>query len=450
MPILTAQERLGSVIAGRYRVQRVLANGGMSVLFEARDERARRDVALKLLRAEDCIEDRKRARFLQEMRLTAELRHPHVVDVLDLGEDKDGAPFLVMELMHGHSLQAELDERVSLGFEQALSLTLPVMEALAAVHAAGVVHRDVKPDNIFLQLDARKSITPKLLDFGIAKTAEASLNTRTGAVLGTPHYMAPEQLLAAVVGPGADIWAIGAVLFRMLSGRVPFYAASSGEVIAKLARDPAPALRVPGLAPAICTAIDRALMRDPADRYPSMQEFATALVLCARENGFAAVHEPALPPAALSSRHTLNRTLTAPSQSVGRPRGRFAPWLALAAGGALIVALAAWRSVAEPASAPQPAPIAPMAIEPAAPPLPAPTVLAAGPGAEPTPPAPSVDSTRAATGVSAPQATSARRPPHKPRPLPSARSPEPVRPNDSAARFVPSREPGDLPVAVQW
>ena len=153
MPILTVQERIGTRVAGRYRIERLLARGGMSVLFEARDTRTHRSVAVKLLKTEDCVDERRVARFLQETRLTAELRDLHVVDVLDLGQEDTGAPYLVMELLHGRSLQAELDARGTLGIEEALATLLPVMAALAAVHSAGVIHRDVKPDNIFLHLD---------------------------------------------------------------------------------------------------------------------------------------------------------------------------------------------------------------------------------------------------------------------------------------------------------
>jgi serine/threonine-protein kinase len=329
VPILTAQERLGTRLGGRYRVDRLLATGGMSVLFEARDLRAHRSVALKLLRAEDCVEEPRKARFLQEMRLTAELRHAHVVDVLDLGEDDNGIPYLVMELLHGRSLQEELESHGTLGFERTLEILLPVMEALGAVHGAGVVHRDVKPDNIFLHVDPRGNVVPKLLDFGIAKSDHATHSTRTGAVLGTPGYMAPEQVRSGLVGPSADIWALGAVMYRALNGKTPYHAETSAEVIAKLARDPAPALRVPGLALPICAAVDRALAREAADRYADMHAFAEALVLCAREAGFQVAHEPVVPRGPRAARVPAQRTLTAPSRS-GEPR-RFRqrlPWFA--------------------------------------------------------------------------------------------------------------------------
>jgi serine/threonine-protein kinase len=291
VPILTPQERIGTCIRGRYRIERLLARGGMSVLFEAQDTRTFRSVAVKVLKTDDCTDERRVARFLQEMRLTAELRAPNVVDVLDLGQEDTGVPYLVMELLHGRTLQAELELRETLGIEDTLAALLPVMAALAVVHSAGVVHRDVKPDNIFLHLDANGQVIPKLLDFGIAKVACATLDTRTGAVLGTPDYMAPEQVLGGEIGPATDVWAMGAVIYRALRGETPFRSATPAQVLAKLTCEPAPALRVPGLASGFCAAVDRALVREVNGRYTDMREFATALALCAREAGFAVPKE---------------------------------------------------------------------------------------------------------------------------------------------------------------
>ena len=451
MPILTAQERLGTRVVGRYRIDRLLANGGMSVLFAARDLRAHRTVALKLLRAEDCVEERRKARFLQEMRLTAKLRHPNVVDVLDLGEDENGSPYLVMELLHGRSLQAELDEHGKLGFEQALAILLPVMEALHAVHAAGVVHRDVKPDNIFLHVDPRGATVPKLLDFGIAKTADTTVATRTGAVLGTPDYMAPEQVLAGNVGPSADIWAIGAVLYRALHGQTLFHAETSAEVIAKLTRDPVPPLRIPELAMPVCAAIDRALAREADDRYPDMRAFAEALVLCAREAGLAVAHAPVAERITSTSPVELQRTLTAPSRNIEpRWRKRQLSWLAALASLVIVAAVAAqWMARdAVPVAPPQrteklPAPAAAAA---AAPTKPAP-VAAANDIAELAPPADDEAKTprKLASGAPAP-ARQARTAASDERSRPKPHDPVP----SPRTSFAKQSSPGDLPVAVEW
>jgi serine/threonine protein kinase len=343
VPILTPQERIGTYIRGRYRIERLLARGGMSVLFEAHDTRTFRSVAVKVLKTDDCTDERRVARFLQEMRLTAELRAPNVVDVLDLGQEDTGVPYLVMELLHGRTLQAELELRETLGIEDTLAALLPVMAALAAVHSAGVVHRDVKPDNIFLHRDAHGQVIPKLLDFGIAKLVCATLDTRTGAVLGTPDYMAPEQVLGGEIGPATDVWATGAVLYRALRGETPFRSATPAQVLAKLTSEPSPALRVPGLPSGFCAAVDRALVRDVSGRYSDMREFATALALCAREAGFAVPKEaPRAPREQQAPTRSPRTSNTEPSLgSRPLPTSRQRPsWLALVAlvllGGAAI------------------------------------------------------------------------------------------------------------------
>jgi serine/threonine-protein kinase len=150
-----------------------------------------------------------------------------------------------------------------------------------------VIHRDVKPDNIFLHTDAAGRVVPKLLDFGIAKHALSTFGTRTGAVLGTPDYMAPEQALDDEITPAVDVWAMGAVLYRTLCGETPFQSPTTAQTLAKLAREPAPLLRAPGLPAVLCAAVDRALAREVSGRYAGMDDFAEAIRTCAREAGFA-------------------------------------------------------------------------------------------------------------------------------------------------------------------
>jgi serine/threonine-protein kinase len=340
MPILTPRERLGTLVGERYRIERVFATGGMSVLFEAYDTRACRSVALKLLKPEDCVSDRRVERFLQEMRLTAQLRNPHVVDVLDLGHDEQEVPYLVMELLQGRSLQAELNERKTLGVEETLAMLLPVMGALAAVHGAGVVHRDVKPDNIFLHIDLNGRVTPKLLDFGIAKAAYTTLETLTGAVLGTPEYMAPEQVLGEHSGPATDIWAMGAVMYKTLSGETPFQATTAAQVLAKLAREAVPPLRAPGVPASLAAAVDRSLVRDPAGRYSDMREFAGAVVLCAREAGFSVAEswQPSERKLELRPPDASSRRTAADSQAGSRAEA--VPYRRVAAPAAAVLSLA--------------------------------------------------------------------------------------------------------------
>ena len=282
MPILTAEERVGQRVGDRYRLNGILSAGGMGVLFHGTDEREERDVAVKMLKPDYLLEPERVARFVRETKIAAGLRHPNVARVLDVVVDAAGVPFLVMELLHGHSLQQELEARHVLPADVALSIVLPVAEALASAHAAGIVHRDVKPANIFLSRDASGEIVPKLLDFGIAKPIEDEFETQSGLVLGTPGYMAPEQAQRGECGPFTDIWATGAVLYRCLAGKTPHSGSTLAEIVVKLVQEPVPALSAPDVNRSLAASIDRALALDPQRRYASMTAFVQALRSAAR------------------------------------------------------------------------------------------------------------------------------------------------------------------------
>ena len=277
MPIPTAEERLGQCVADRYRLDALLSSGGMGILFEALDQTTGQRVAVKMLKPVHALDSDRHARFLREMRIATSLRHPSIAPVLDAGTDAAGAPFLVMELLEGRSLQQELDERGHLSFGETLAVLLPIADALATAHAAGIIHRDVKPANIFLTRAASGKVVPNLLDFGVAKTFDDEFDTQTGLTVGTPEYMAPEQARRGESGPFTDIWAVGAVVYRCLSGSVPYGGGSPAEVFAKLLREPVPPLAVSGVSKATCATIERALTQDPSRRYPSMKAFARAL-----------------------------------------------------------------------------------------------------------------------------------------------------------------------------
>jgi serine/threonine-protein kinase len=182
-----------------------------------------------------------------------------------------------MELLEGCTLAQELDRRGVLPVQETLAIMLPIVRALEAAHALGVVHRDVKPSNIFLSRDATGRIAPKLIDFGIAKGPRDAFDTETGVLLGTPGYMAPEQVQYAECSVSSDIWAIGAVLYRCLAGHPP-HADTPGELLQKLVREPVPRLSAPGVGRQLCATIERALARDPHRRYASMQALGSALL----------------------------------------------------------------------------------------------------------------------------------------------------------------------------
>jgi serine/threonine protein kinase len=278
MPILTTEERLGQLVAKRYRLERVLSIGGMSVLFAALDETGERRVAVKMLKPTDSLDSDRVARFVREARIATALRHPNIVEVLDVGVDDCGVPFLVMELLTGHSLEQELGECGVLPLTQVLAIVLPIADALSAAHAAGVIHRDIKPANIFLTKDKSGAVTSRLLDFGIAKNLGDEFETQTGLVVGTPAYMAPEQAQHRECGTFTDVWGMGAVIYRCLAGNPPHSASAVPELLARLLREPVPPLRVAGVSKRVCATVDRALARDPSQRYPSMTAFARALV----------------------------------------------------------------------------------------------------------------------------------------------------------------------------
>jgi len=187
MPIPTDDERIGSVVAGKYRIEELLGRGGMGSVFRATHTWTERQVALKFLHAEEARDPQIVKRFLREARAAAALRHPNAVDVLDMGEDPQAGVYMVLELLEGLTLSYALRLRGRLGYAETLKIMLPIMDALQAAHARGIVHRDIKPENIFLSKQSGV-VVPKLLDFGIAKVQKADESSRTqaGLMIGTP------------------------------------------------------------------------------------------------------------------------------------------------------------------------------------------------------------------------------------------------------------------------
>ncbi len=285
MPILTPQERLGTTLGGKYRLERIIGHGGMGVVFEATHSWTERKVAIKLLHANYSQDEELGRRFLQEARTATAIRHPNVVEVLDMGQDED-AVYLALELLQGESL-ADVLKRSPLHPKAALDILLPVMAALTVAHRKGFIHRDLKPDNIFQHQDESGSFVPKLLDFGIAKVLQAGAGnmTQTGIVVGTPHYISPEQAIgSAGVGPQTDVWAMGVVAYECLSGAVPFTGDSPTEIVIKVVMQPVPPLsqRARDVPPAFSQVVERALQREVQHRYPDMRSFAVGLVEAAR------------------------------------------------------------------------------------------------------------------------------------------------------------------------
>jgi serine/threonine-protein kinase len=270
---------LGEVIADRYELEQLVGSGGMSNVFRAHDRLLERTVALKILheqytRDEDYVE-----RFRREARSVAQLAHPNIVTVIDRGE-QDGRQYIVFEYVDGQNLK-EMTRTGPLDVEYAIRLALQVAHALSFAHARGLVHRDVKPQNVLLNEDGQAKVT----DFGIARSLDVHGVTQTGTVLGTSDYIAPEQARGQKVDPKTDIYSLGVVLYELLTGEVPFEGDNFVAVAMRHVNEPPPSVleRRPDIPLRVDLAIQRAMAKDPADRYESMDGFCAELEACLHE-----------------------------------------------------------------------------------------------------------------------------------------------------------------------
>ncbi len=312
----------GVVIAGKYRLEQPLARGGMGAVWVARHLQLDMLVAVKLMDPQIGETLDGRARFEREARAVAQLQSPHVVRVHDYGVH-DGTPYLAMELLEGEDLGARLQRVKHLPLPAVADLVAQLSRALRKAHEAGIVHRDLKPANVFLARDDDAEVV-KVLDFGVAKQVglgEASEATRTGVVMGSVHYMSPEQARGARdVDHRSDLWAIGVIAYRCLTGRLPFPGAQVGDVIVKICSEPLPlpSSLAPGFGPEVDAFFLRALARSPEDRYPTARDSAAGLsALAGSGTGGvpAALSEDARAPlASLTTGNTGNTGSTGASQ----------------------------------------------------------------------------------------------------------------------------------------
>ena len=268
---------------GRYEIVRPLGAGGMGAVFEAVHVELGKRVAIKALLPQLAARDDVRARMIREGRAAAQIRHPNVVDIFDVGTH-DGITYLVMELLEGEDLGQHLKRRGPLAPDASIDVLLPVLAGLSAAHARGVLHRDLKPANIFLTRGHHGELSPKLLDFGIAKTlsldAEQPLTT-TGAIIGTPHYMSPEQVGASRdVAPASDQYSMGVITYHALTGRPPFSSSSIYAVMNDVVHGRFPPLAEvrPDLPDDLVFAVETAMRKDPERRYASVLHFGAALL----------------------------------------------------------------------------------------------------------------------------------------------------------------------------
>ena len=274
--------RPGVVVGGKFVLLRQIGQGAAGAIFEAEDTWIGRRVALKALHPHVARHPEVMWRFRREARAAASIEHPNIVGVLEVGQRRDGTYYIVQELLDGISLRRHLEERGQLPVAEALDILVPIMGALVAAHRKDIIHRDIKPENIILARTAAGEIVPKLIDFGIARmqTQGGELDTEVGILLGTPSYMSPEQAEGEPVGAGTDVWAVGAVLYELLSGLRPFRGVSAAHIVEKIKTERPARITslMPSLPPEVADFVHRALERDPARRFPSMQAFLTAVL----------------------------------------------------------------------------------------------------------------------------------------------------------------------------
>jgi serine/threonine protein kinase len=339
---IAAGVREGDILAGKYRIDKILGAGGMGVVVAAHHIHLDDRVAIKFLLPHALANRETVARFAREAQAAVKIKSEHVARVTDVGTLENGAPYMVMEYLDGGDLSAWLIKRGALPVEQAVEFLLQACEAIAEAHSLGIVHRDLKPANLFVIRRPDGGLSVKVLDFGISKRTglggSAGSMTRTSAIMGSPLYMSPEQMASSKdTDPRSDIWALGIILYELLTGDAPFVADTMPELVLKIVSSPAPLLRSlkPDAPIGLERVILRCLEREREKRYQSVAELATGLV----EYG---------PKRARVSLERISGILRSTGQSTGAlslpppsepapteaPRGTVASWGQTSAGGA--------------------------------------------------------------------------------------------------------------------
>ena len=350
----------GSVIGGKYRLDRVLGEGGMGEVWAATHTLTNKGVAIKLLKA-DVANPETLRRFVREARAASAVRHPNVVEVHDVLTLEDGSPAMVMDLLEGETLAQLLDRDGPIPLADLAAIMAPVLSAVGSAHAAGIVHRDLKPDNIFLAQLGDGRTEPMVLDFGIAKLLPfgeelgGKALTESGVMMGTPFYMAPEQAFGERdVDARADIWSLGVILFECSSGRKPIEGETLGQVFKMITAGTLPALKhvAPHLPPAFIEMVEGMMKRDRDRRQASLREPFELLRSwsSASERGFGAA--VSLPPSALASAaQGLGASAVPVTKGVAAPRRKTVTPLVIGGSIAAALGLSALLAVALRSSA---------------------------------------------------------------------------------------------------
>jgi serine/threonine-protein kinase len=430
------------VIAGRYRVESMLGRGGMGSVFAARHVVTGRRFAVKLLGRALCGEPSAEERFTREALLASAIQHPAIVEVYDVGRHR-GRPYMVMRLLQGETLSQRL-KHGPLPPAEVIALLLPVIDAVAAAHAAGIVHRDLKPDNVMIEREGKRDL-PRVLDFGVSKLigeAPRSRLTHPGALIGTPDYMAPEQVRGdAKVDGRADIYALGVMLYEALTGKLPYRAEQCPALLRQILLGGAPGVRShdPRLPEPLEAVIARAMHHVRESRHQSAHELAADLMRCAKLLDAAPAPAATLQPDRASTSDSLSPVMTVPVMRAQRAPRRW-PYTALvlaACAAALVLAMRSWR--ASPGARP-PQQASAVATAPVLPATTAPQPLLPAIAAAPAPPEPASTSQVSTTAARAPAASVKRsvRPPRRVAAAPLA--PEPaadLQPEPPRRRSVP-------------
>jgi predicted Ser/Thr protein kinase len=319
LPVSGEDMMVGELIAERYELEEVVGTGGMSSVYRAHDRLLERDVALKVLHDQFGEDGEHVERFRHEARAVASLSHPNIVTVIDRGE-QDGRQFIVFEYVAGENLKDLIEREAPLPEHEAVELGLQIARALAFAHEHGLVHRDVKPQNVLLGDHSE----PKVTDFGIARSLDVREGiTQTGTVLGTSDYIAPEQARGSRASVQTDIYSLGVVLYELLTGELPFRGENFVAVAMRHINDPVPSVRAlrPDVSPRLDAAIHKAMAKEPRQRFESMDEFAAELQACLAQPGAANGTGPAdetlvVAPPSRRERRKQERAMRPP---VGRP-----------------------------------------------------------------------------------------------------------------------------------